>query len=285
MAAVSPPGPGRLASRPRSSSGPLTRNGRAGVQWPCRDQRSRWSVSLLDGSKRGMSPPGYWPPGSPGDSWRSCGTAAPESSAMGRPGSLAAGSGWPPKGHPAGEFGRMPRSRLTGTAATLSAAGHSRWQGRTRLRRVLLRWQAPQPCRSRPGCHRGPGGLTPTSFPRRRGGVPSYPACLHLSRSCPPEGGRGAAAPGGALRAIDPSAWPRSWRTFGQRRRRRQSEPALVATQGGTAAATPPSPTRRVKRRQQWQLTGAGRGASCRLRRRAGVMSRGGRAGSRARAR
>jgi hypothetical protein len=189
MAAVSPPGPGRLASRPRSSSGPLTRNGRAGVQWPCRDQRSRWSVSLLDGSKRGMSPPGYWPPGSPGDSWRSCGTAAPESSAMGRPGSLAAGSGWPPKGHPAGEFGRMPRSRLTGTAATLSAAGHSRWQGRTRLRRVLLRWQAPQPCRSRPGCHRGPGGLTPTSFPRRRGGVPSYPACLHLSRSCPPEGG------------------------------------------------------------------------------------------------
>jgi hypothetical protein len=93
------------------------------------------------------------------------------------------------RGHPAGEFGRMPRSRLTGTAATLSAAGHSRWQGRTRLRRVLLRWQAPQPCRSRPGCHRGPGGLTPTSFPTRRGGVPSYPACLHLSRSCPPEGG------------------------------------------------------------------------------------------------
>jgi hypothetical protein len=52
----------------------------------------------------------------------------------------------------------------------------------------------------------------------------------------PPAGGprgSGAAAPGGALRAIDPSAWPRSWRTFGPRRLRRQSRPALVATQGG----------------------------------------------------
>jgi hypothetical protein len=39
--------------------------------------------------------------------------------------------------------------------------------------------------------------------------------------------GRGAAAPQGALRAIDPSA-PRSWRTYGPRRLRRQSKPALV---------------------------------------------------------
>jgi hypothetical protein len=58
----------------------------------------------------GCLPPGYWPPGLPGDSWCSCGTAALESSAMGRP-------------------GRLPRSRLTGTTATLSAAGHSRWRG------------------------------------------------------------------------------------------------------------------------------------------------------------
>jgi hypothetical protein len=48
--------------------------------------------------------------------------------------------------------------------------------------------------------------------------------------------GSGAAAPSGALRAIDPSARPRLWRTFGPRRLRRQSEPALVATQDGAAA-------------------------------------------------
>ena len=39
----------------------------------------------------------------------------PESSAMGRPGSSAAGSGGRRRRHhPAGEFGRLPRSRLTG---------------------------------------------------------------------------------------------------------------------------------------------------------------------------
>ena len=60
--------------------------------------------------------------------------------------------------HPAGEFGRLPRSRLTGTTATPPATGYGRWPGEgTRLRRVLLRWQAPQPCRSRPGSHRGRG--------------------------------------------------------------------------------------------------------------------------------
>jgi hypothetical protein len=41
-----------------------------------------------------------------------------------------------------------------------------------------------------------------------------------------------------ALRAIDASACPRSWRTFGPRRLRRQSEPALVTTRGD--ACTPP---------------------------------------------
>ena len=41
--------------------------------------------------------------------------------------------------------------------------------------------------------------------------------------SCP-LGGSGAAAPSGALRAIDSSARPRSWRPFGPRRLRRQSE-------------------------------------------------------------
>jgi hypothetical protein len=49
-----------------------------------------------------------------------------------------------------------------------------------------------------------------------------------------PLGGSGAARPSGALRAIDASARPRSWRTCGPSRLRRQSQPALVATQGGT---------------------------------------------------
>ena len=49
-----------------------------------------------------------------------------------------------------------------------------------------------------------------------------------------PSGSR-AARSQGALRAIDSSARPRSWRTCGPRRLRRQSQPALVATQGDTA--------------------------------------------------
>jgi hypothetical protein len=38
-----------------------------------------------------------------------------------------------------------------------------------------------------------------------------------------------------ALRAIDPSACPRSWRTFGPRRLRRQSQPELASTRRGMA--------------------------------------------------
>jgi hypothetical protein len=49
--------------------------------------------------------------------------------------------------------------------------------------------------------------------------------------SCPPRGS-GAAAPAGALRAIDSTARPRSWRPCGPRRLRRQSKLDLVATQG-----------------------------------------------------
>jgi hypothetical protein len=45
-----------------------------------------------------------------------------------------------------------------------------------------------------------------------------------------PPRGSGAAAPSGALRAIDPSARPRSWRTYGPSRLRRQSQPALAVT-------------------------------------------------------
>ena len=56
----------------------------------------------------------------------------------------------------------------------------------------------------------------------------------------PPSGGSGAAAPGGALRAIDASAQPQSWRTCGPRRLQRQSQPALIAAQGDAAANRPP---------------------------------------------
>ena len=59
----------------------------------------------------------------------------------------------------------------------------------------------------------------------------------------PPSGGSGAAAPGGALRAIDASAQPQSWRTCGPRRLQRQSQPALIAAQGDAAANPAPATT------------------------------------------
>jgi hypothetical protein len=57
--------------------------------------------------------------------------AAPESSAMGRPGSSAAESSCRRRRHhPAVEFGRLPRSRLTGTPARRRPAGHRGWRVR-----------------------------------------------------------------------------------------------------------------------------------------------------------
>jgi DNA-binding transcriptional ArsR family regulator len=71
--------------------------------------------------------------------------------------------------------------------------------------------------------------LAPTGCLERH---PSVPGSQAPSSAWPPWGS-GAAAPSGALRAIDPSAQPRFGPAFGRRRLRRQSEPALVATQGG----------------------------------------------------
>jgi hypothetical protein len=51
-----------------------------------------------------------------------------------------------------------------------------------------------------------------------------------------PTRGSGAAAPQGALRAIDSTAHPRSWRTCGPRRLRRQSRLALLTTHRGAVA-------------------------------------------------
>jgi hypothetical protein len=75
---------------------------------------------------------------------------------------LAPGERWCRRGELPGGQGRMsgtsPSRRSTPAGHTsLTArpgparAGRSSWRGGTRLRRVLLRWQAPQACRSRPG--------------------------------------------------------------------------------------------------------------------------------------
>jgi hypothetical protein len=116
----------------------------------------------------------------------------------------------------------------------------------TRLRHVLLRWQALQPCL--PSGRRASLGPTwgrrPLRWTLRR--LPAYPsrsggriAASHAPRGASrpqtprptsPPRGSGAARPQGALRAIDASACPHSWRTFGPRRLRRQLEDGLVAT-------------------------------------------------------
>ena len=108
----------------------------------------------------------------------------------------------------------------------------------TRLRRVLLRWQAPQPC-SRIGRRRYPAQLQGGDpyviphvnlyvIPYAQGWrTPGLGGRAHRSRSCPlvgasrprkprptgPPRGSGAARPQGALRAIDSTACPHSWRT------------------------------------------------------------------------
>jgi len=70
----------------------------------------------------------------------------------------------------------------------------------------------------------GGRGYLSSSVPLRGASQPQKP------RLTGPTRGSGADAPSGALRAIDSSARPRSWRTYGPRRLRRQSQPALVAT-------------------------------------------------------
>ena len=69
-------------------------------------------------------------------------------------------------------------------------------------------------------------------------GAQQLSGAQHSSSSVAPSGGVERPGREDALRAIDPSACPRSWRTCGPRRLRRQSEPDLVATQGGATAGT-----------------------------------------------
>jgi hypothetical protein len=85
----------------------------------------------------------------------------------------------------------------------------------TRLRRVLLRWQAPQPCPARraTGLTRPSFGAAtptatptsiPTAFPPPQMAYPLTAWRLDHCWSCPPLRGSGARLPQGALRAIDP---------------------------------------------------------------------------------
>jgi hypothetical protein len=121
------------------------------------------------------------------------------------------------------------------------------WREGTCLRHVLLRWRAPQPvCPTRYHCGQGPrpyarpctdpyarDSRTPSSAGGRitAGYAPRGASRPQTPRLTGPPRGSGAAAPEGALRAIDSTARPHSWRTFGPRRLRRQSDADHIVTQ------------------------------------------------------
>jgi len=111
----------------------------------------------------------------------------------------------------------------------------------TRLRRVLLRWQAPQPCRYRSG-RRGGRGRRPyangyaSPYASPYAGHPRTPHRPEVgSPQLRPPRGSGAATPGGALRAIDSSARPRLVADLRSAPPAAASQPAWITTHGGTA--------------------------------------------------
>jgi len=166
---------------PADRQGPSTPRGlscvRAGVGAP---------VALEEGGAGGRTlPPAYWPHRSPGRWWCSQGTM---------PGGQARMSGSPPQRRSK----RCSHSCLTACPAPRRpATRRGRWW--TRLRRVLLRWQAPQPCPAdrptrltRPNS-RGldPYGIpyvNPYGIPCATGGVP-HPS--PLTGICPAQDPRG----------------------------------------------------------------------------------------------
>jgi hypothetical protein len=113
------------------------------------------AVLVLTPPKVGCLPPACWPPGSPGDSWRSCGTNAPESSAMGRPGSSAARIRRPPKAAPPSRRVR-PRASIALNRAhgQPPAAGHGLAEVAVCPRHRGPDWydQAPYQARAHPYC-------------------------------------------------------------------------------------------------------------------------------------
>jgi hypothetical protein len=133
---------------------------------------------------------------------------------------------------PAGEFGRLPRSRLTETRASRQPAGHGRWQGEDTPSARAARWQAPQPCRSRPG-HPWPGRLDPYVIPyAQEWRTPGFGSPVHMSSSVPLGGVERALGKVRFARLIHSGARV-SWRTYGPRRLRRHSDAARIATYGG----------------------------------------------------
>src|SRR6266540_3199530 len=142
-----------------------------------------------------------------------CGNCRPHGSAFGAAAALASSAALPCP--PGGELTRPDSGTSTGYAKPYAGPYAKPYAGlyarhprtRPRLRRRRYRRQEPLRGASRP----------------------------QKARATGPPWGRGAAAPQGALRAIDSSARPRFWRTFGPRRLRRQYEPALAAAQGGGA--------------------------------------------------
>jgi hypothetical protein len=136
----------------------------------------------LDMLDRGMSPPAYWPHGSPRRPRCSWGGDARRSSANVRLPATA-------------QVHTVEPFVLDGLPGT-PPAGHSPCSvGWTRLRRVLLRWQAPQPC---PSTRRRPHpaqlrGLDPYVIPYALGmRTPGFGSRGCLCSSVPPRGSGGA---------------------------------------------------------------------------------------------
>jgi hypothetical protein len=183
-----------------------------------------------------LLPPAYWPHGSPGRWWcRRGGDAGGQARMSGSP---------PPR-----RSKRCSHSCLTACPAPRRpATRRGRWRDAPSARAASLASSAACPPTGRCGIPGpAPGAATPTldstrnptldpthatGVPPRRldGGSPQVAPLRGASRpqkprpTGPPRGS-GAAAPSGALRAIDSTARPRSWRAFGPRRLRRQSHP------------------------------------------------------------
>ena len=125
--------------------------------------------------------------------------------------------------------GRRPRSVAEGDAPSARAAS------------LASSAAEPVPCRSawrgRVGPHARPYAAQSRTPVGAGGGFVLVKPLEWRKRRLAPRG-NGADRPSGALRAIDSTACPRSWRTCGPRRLRRQSEPALVTTQGDPTASS-----------------------------------------------
>jgi hypothetical protein len=199
----------------------------------------------VEGGPGGVPPPGLLATRSPEGSW--CWRGA-------MPGGQGRMSGTPlPRRCP-----RRSHSSLTACPGP-RRAGHGRWRGgdAPSARAASLASFAALPARPGPTVAKALDPyvipyVNPTSFPTRRGCVPLASLVERISAGQSPfvgavsrkNGGLlgplrgcGAARPQGALRAIDSTACPHSWRTCGPRRLRRQSDADGIATERGCSVA------------------------------------------------